>query len=214
MTAPETLPNLRRHRIPVRRLRAFVPLIIGGLCWLAGVPGGPFLLAVGALGGVAVWREDASSPLDAWMGRFPGVPFRLVERFPRADGRVGALDAVCVEVREAAEALDEALSTSRGPQRRSLNPVRRELAGLVALAADLCWQLERLDLSPDAGPRVERLEATLSGVVPAVRQLRATLVRAGAPGTSAHQPRLGSLLTLERELTARQDCMDELEALT
>jgi hypothetical protein len=214
MTAPESLPAVPRRRIPARRLRAFVPLIIGGLCWLAGVPGGPFLLAVGVLGGVAVWREDAASPLDAWIGRFPGVPLRLVERFPVAESRVRSLEAVCVEVGGAATALDEALSASKGPQRRSLNPVRRELAGLVALAADLCCQLERLDLSPDAGPRIERVEATLAGVVPAVRRLHASLVRAGAPGISAHQPRLGSLLTLERELTARQDCMDELEALT
>ena len=212
MTAPE--PVVPRRRVPARRLRALVPIIIGGLCWLADVPGGPALLAVGALGGFAVWREDASSPLDAWMGRFPGVPLGLVERFPGGSDRGAAFEAVCVEVGEACGALDEALRASDGGQRRDMAAVRRELGGLVALAADLCWQLERLDRSPEARARIDRVEDTLQGVVPAVRRLRETLIRAGAPGVSTHQPRLGSLLSIERELTARQDCMDELEALT
>ncbi len=214
MTAPETLPIARRRRVPIRRLRAAVPLILGGLCWLVGVPGGPILLFVGALGGVAVWREDAASPLDVWMGRFPGVAFALVERFPTAADQVLALQAVCAEVADAGQALDEALRVARGEQRRRLGAVRRELAGLVALAADLCWQLERLEGAPDAGARIDRLQGTLSGIVPAARRLRESLVRAGAPGLSAHQPRLGSLLSIEREISARQDCMDELEALT
>ena len=217
MTAPD-LPAVRRHRrhrMPVRRLRALVPTLLAGLCWWADVPGAPALLAIGILGGAAIWREDAGSDVDGWMGRFPGVPFGLVERLPAEAERSAALEVVCDEVGAAQEALVDALKTCRGPQRRALTPIGRELAGLVALAGDLSWQLERLDRVPDASaPRIQRLESTLANVVPAVRQLRATLVRAAASGESAHHPRLGALLTLERDLTARQDCRDELEALS
>ena len=221
MTAPDSIaavpavPRYRSYRLPLSRLRAVVPVVIAGLCWWSGVPGGPALLAVGVLGGLAVWREDGASPVDRWKGRFPDVPFGLVERLPMAGRRAVELESVCLDVADTREALQEARRITRGTPRRALDPIERELAGLVALAADLCWQLERLDGAPDVSAgRIARLEDTLGSVRPAVQQLRVTLLRTSAAGQSAHRPRLGSLLTLERDLTARQDCLDELEALS
>jgi len=220
MTALETsqtLPAVPRHRprrFRPQRLRAVVPVVIAGACVHVGVPGGWMLIAIGLLGGVMVWREDGLAPIDRWQALFPDVPFKLVERLPTGPRRSRFLEAVCDEVRATRGALREALQASRGTRRRALEPIERELAGLVALAADLSWQLERLDLTPaESAPRIARVEATLGDIVPAVQRLRATLLRASAGTDSDHRPRLGALLTLERDLTARQDCIDELEGL-
>ena len=194
---------------PDTLLRACVPTALAAASWWADVPGGPWLLLVGLLGGVFVLREDARAPITPWRRRFPTVPLERVERLPR--GEHPALLAVCART-EATLAVAEDLppSARRGPLTK--RALRRELGGLVALAADLAAQDEALEAAGDRVRR-DRVAATLRSVLGAVERLGETLRRASAPGTSALAPRLGALLTLERELAAHQDCHDELAAL-
>jgi len=194
--------------IAPERLRALVPPFIAALCWMADVPGGPWLLLIGVAGAALVWREDGRAPIHAWVARFPKVPWSRVDRLPAAEQR-RLLVRVCEEVTGA----DRDLRNAAGAPGLDPRSVRAELAGLVALAADLGAQLEALSVIPASDPRRQRIEETLDSIIPAVRRLRATLQRASAPGVSAHRPRLGSLLTMERDLSARQDCLDEMEEL-
>lgn len=190
------------------RLRALVPSMLGSLCWMADVPGGPWLLLIGLAGSALVWIEDERAPIERWTARFPRVPWSRVEHLPTGDQRQ-LLVRVCEEVDGA---IGELTAATGAP---ALKPktVRSELAGLVALAADLGAQLETLELQPEGGARRARIEDALDAIIPAVQRLRATLRRASASGWSEHRVRLGSLLTMERELSAHQDCLDEMEAL-
>ena len=191
-----------------RRLRLFIPSIMALLCCVADIPGGGYLLLIGLAGGALVWIEDCRAPLTPWASRFPRVPWSQVERLPSREQR-RSLAQVCAEVDGA---IDELAAASGAP---GLKPkvIRGELAGLLALAADLGAQLETLTHQPGADVRRARIEGALNAIVPAIQRLRCTLRRASAPGLSAHRPRLGSLLTLERELSAHQDCLDEMEEL-
>jgi hypothetical protein len=195
-------------RIAAERLRALVPTVLAGLCWLADVPGGPWLLAIGLAGAVFVWREDGLAPLGAWTARFPRAPWERVERLPSGEER-----RMLVRVCEAVQGAMDDLAGARGAPSLDPRAVRGELAGLLALAADLGAQLEQLSAIPGGDARTARIRATLDAILPAIERLRGTLRRAAAPGTSPHRPGLGSLLTLERELSAHQDCLDELEEL-
>ena len=208
--APVAQASRPRRRLHLGRLRATVPVLLAGLAMAVDVPGGPYLLVIGLLGAILVWVEDGRAPVDAWRARFPSLPWGEVERLPRGE-QARYLARVCTSIERALADL----SAARGAPGLDPKRARRDLAGLLALAADLCAQHEQLSMDGGAlhDPRLQRVEETLSSVLPAVERLRATLVRASTPGTSDHRPRLGSLLTLERELSAHQDCLDELEEL-
>lgn len=210
-TGPATPPvPSRRRALHAGRLRALVPPLLAGACLAVDVPGGPVLLVIGLLGAVLVWIEDGRAPVDSWRRRFPTLAWGEVQRLPRGD-QARFLVRVCAEIERALSDL----SAARGAPGLDVRRARQDLAGLLALAADLCAQHEQLSLDRTSihDPRLRRVEETLSSVLPAIERLRATLHRAANAGTSEHRPRLGSLLTLERELSAHQDCLDELEDL-
>ncbi|MCO4771688.1 MAG: hypothetical protein KDA24_16770 [Deltaproteobacteria bacterium] len=205
---PDPSPFLARLPFRPGRLRALIPIVLAAGCMAVDVPGGVSLLAIGFGGAALVWIEDGLAPLESWRARYPALPWHRVERLPTGpDARTFV--KVCEEIQGAVRDLE----TAHGAPGLQSKAIRGELSGLLALAADLGAQRGDLRTMPALVERRKRVEETLQTIIPAVQRLRATLQRAAVPGTSAHRPRLGSLLTMERDLAAHQDCLDEMEEL-
>ena len=199
-----------------RRLRATLPLLLAGLLatgahWLD-PPELTALLAVGLLGTIAVFLADRRAALAAWRRRFPRLSFRGVRRFPRQARGVQELLRMCLATSTVLDELAEVGAPTR-PERRQRTRVQRRLDELVAMGASLTVHREVVLRSPELDDQLlDAVEAQIEQLVPAVLQLRATLLRREAvqlPGREA----LSQLAEFEGDLRANTECERELALL-
>jgi|GEM_PF-1763115 len=177
--------------VPARRARAAVPVVIGGLAlaapWLTGAESAA-VAVIGVLGGLAVWRADARSTLDAWQRRWPGLPLAKVRAFPDGSGR-SALERLLTD----AQPLPPQLAERPWRERRRR---RRELAFVLQAAAQLAMQLQAVDRSdhPALAGRAAAITEQLALLTRSLRRLSAALERAELGA----RPDLAPLLELDR----------------
>ncbi len=183
--------------------RAALPLTAGLVAAAApftSALGGALALVLGGLGSAAVLVADARSARVAWRTRFPSLSFAGVRRWPRRPREVGALVAICAAVSSVAQELSAV-------ERRRRRALRQRLQAVVRTGADLAVARER---AVDADPQtVALLDARLEELVPAVLQLRATLLRTGA-SRAASPEELHGLKLDERRLAAEVGSVEEL----
>jgi hypothetical protein len=187
--------------------RCLLPLATAfALAWA--VPATPWeaaaLLLLGLLGAFAVARADQRAPLRAWRSQWPRVEFGRVARFP-TDAGVPALRRACEAATRTAEGLE------RLPRRRR-RATRRELAELVALAAELGVRRDRCRADLALQGMLEPVDLRLAAIPEAIDALRVSVLR-------AELARPADLTPLERlrrstvELDAHTDVQLELSAL-
>jgi hypothetical protein len=199
-----------------RRLRAALPALLAGLLaagarWLE-PPELTALLVVGLLGTVAVYLADRRTGLTAWRRRFPRLCFRGVRRFPREARGVRELDRMCLVTSAVFDELAEVGAPTR-PERRQRARVQRRLDELVAMGASLTVHREVVLRSPEPdGQLLAAVERQIEQLVPAVLQLRATLLQRAAVRLPDREA-LSDLVEFEGDLRANNDCERELALL-
>lgn len=189
---------------PLRSFRAAAPLAFGLAAALAPMTsplGGALALGLGGLGAAAVLIADRLAPTSVWRRRFPTLTFAGVRRLPRRQREVEALFVVCTAVATVLADLD----TVQRSRRRAL---RQRLHIVVRTGADLAVARERAGDDADQQTRA-LLDARLEELVPAVLQLRATLLRTGASRAAAPE-QVHGLLQDERRLAAEVGSVEEL----
>lgn len=203
-------------RLPDRRLRAALPLLAAGLLaagasWLD-PPELLALIGLGVVGSLAVLLADRRAALTSWRRRFGALSFRSVRRFPREARGVRELVRVCLVTSAVLDELSGRDAATR-VERQQRSRVRRRLDELVALAASLTTHREVVLRSPEPEPELmSAVDRQIEQLVPAVLQLRATLLRREAVRLPAREA-LNDLVDLEGDLRARTDCERELTLL-